>query len=526
VLRRAPRPALGALFAAAAAFLAFLPSLRSVWLNWDDWVMVTTNPYIRSFSWENLRWDFTASPTGAYQPVAFLSYTFDYALWGLDPRGYHLTNALLHALCAALVFLGARRLMARASPRAAGEPEGALDAAALFAALVFALHPLRVESVSWISERRDVLCGALWLGALLAYLRERESRAPAARPSLPVLLLFVLACLTKGIAVTLPAVLLVLDVWPLRRRFSEAVAEKIPMFIAGGALGALAISRQAGARAAWKWSDHGLAARLAQAAYALVFYARKTVWPTGLLPFYEMRPPIHPQEPRFLACALVTAAVAALLWRVRKTQPAWAAAGTIYAVVLMPVSGLLQAGSQLVADRYSYLAALPFAALAGAGLRAALRRPAARPYASAGAALIVAALAAGTVAQQSYWRDSAALWGRVLAFDPTSPTALLNMGADSANAGRTADAAGYFERALIAEPGCIEAEGDPVKLWTHPVCRRALNNLGAARGRLGDYVEARRLLRLAVKADPDDVSARSNLARAEAALAGRRVSAP
>ena len=524
MLRRAPRPALCALFAAAAAFLAFLPSLRSVWLNWDDWVMVTSNPYIRGFSWENLRWDFTASPTGAYQPLGFLSYTLDYALWGLDARGYHLTNALLHALCAALVFLGARRLLALASPRAAGEPEEALDAAALFAALVFALHPLRVESVAWISERRDVLCGALWLGALLAYLRERESRISKGG-LFPILSLFALACLTKGIAVTLPAVLLGLDVWPMRRRFSTALIEKIPMFIIGGALGALAIARQAGARAAWKWSDHGLAARLAQAAYALVFYARKTVWPAGLLPFYEMRPPIHPLEAKFLACALLVAAAAALLWRGRNKHPAWAAAGAIYAVVLMPVSGLLQAGAQLVADRYSYLAALPFAVLAGAGLRAALRRPAARPFASAGAALIIAALAVCSVFQQSYWRDSTALWDRVLAFDATSPTALLNRGSQAVNAGRVAEAADYFSRAMTADPECEPAQGDPVKLETRPVCRRALNNLGAARAELGDYVEARRLLRLAVTADPADDSARRNLARVEAVLA-RRVKAP
>ena len=503
-----------------AAVLTFLPSLSSVWLNWDDWVRVTQNPHIRGFGWEHLRWAFTASPTGAYQPLAFLSYAFDFLLWGLDARGYHLTNALLHALCAALVCLAARRLLALASPPAEGDPEEALDAAALFAALVFALHPLRVESVAWIAERRDALCGVLWLGALLAYLRAREPGA-APRSRLPVLGLFAAACLAKGIAVTLPLVLLLLDVWPLRRRLSEAALEKVPMLLLGAALGALAIARQSGARASWSWTDHDPMARLAQAAYALVFYARKTVWPSGLLPFYEMRPPLHPLEPRFLTSALLVAAAAALLWRGRNRHPSWAAAGAIYAVILLPVSGLLQAGAQLVADRYSYLAALPFAVLAGAGLRAALRRPWARPLASTGALLVVAALAAGAVVQQSYWRDSDALWGRVLAADPTSPTALLNLGTSLVNAGRVREAADLFARALAADPECQRAQGDRAKLETRPVCRRALNNLGAARAQLGDLVEARRLLRLAVSADPDDASARRNLARTESLLERR-----
>jgi tetratricopeptide (TPR) repeat protein len=515
------RPALCALLASAAAFLTFVPSLSSAWLNWDDWIMVARNVHIQGIGWENLRWAFTASPTGAYQPAAYLSYALDHALWGLDARGYHLTNSLLHAACAALFFFGARRLLALASSRAGSEPLWALDAAALFSALVFAVHPLRVESVSWIAERRDSLCGVLWLGALLAYLRAREpGRAKASL--LPTLGLFAAACLAKGTAATFPLVLLVVDAWPLRRRLSESFIEKIPMLVVGAALGALAIARQTGERAAWSWADHGPAARAAVSAYAFVFYARKSVWPSGLLPFYEMKPPIHPLEPRFMICELLVAAAAALLWFGRKKRPAWAAAGAAYVVVLLPVSGVLQAGAQLVADRYSYLAALPFALLSGAGLRAALRRPAARPFALAAAPALVAVLATLSVVQQSYWRDSGALWRRVLAFNSASPTAWLNLGTSLTDAGRTKEAADAFARALAADPECEPARGDPAKLRTRPVCRRALNDLGAARAQLGDLAEARRLLTLAVSADPANESARLNLARVEALGAGVR----
>jgi protein O-mannosyl-transferase len=525
---RARRSALLALSAAAAAFLTFIPSLSSAWLNWDDWILVSQNPHVRGFGWENVRWAFTSALGGAYQPLAYLSYALDFTAWGSDARGYHLTNALLHAVCAALLFLVARRVLALARPSAAGEPEGGLDAAALFAALVFAVHPLRVESVSWIAERRDPLCGTLWLGAALAYLRAREP-GRAKGSLLPAAGLFAAACLAKGIAVTLPLVLLVLDLWPLRRRFSEAAREKVPMLFLGGALGVLAIARQAGARASWSWTDHGAAARLAQAAFALVFYVRKTVLPAGLSPFYELRPPLDPYEARFLLSAAAVAVFAAAAWRVRRARPAAAAAGAAYLLILLPVSGLLQAGSQLVADRYSYLACVPWAILAGGVFRAALLRS--RRTASVLAAGAVLALAAACVAQQSSWRDSEALWRRVLALDADSPTGWINLGSALAGERRTPEAAAAFARALASDPGCpplverleraaARGEGADLRaaraaLETRPVCRKALANYGTACAELGEREAARRYLKLAEAADPEDGLARLNLERLE-----------
>jgi Tfp pilus assembly protein PilF len=238
-----------------------------------------------------------------------------------------------------------------------------------------------------------------------------------------------------------------------------------------------------------------------------------------------MRPPLNPLEPRFIGAAVLVLAAAAALWRGRAKRPAWAAAGAVYAAILLPVSGVLQAGEQLVADRYSYLAALPFALLAGAGLRAAVKRPASRAAALLGAALAVAALGAAAVVQQSYWKTSDALWRRALDVDPVSPTALVNYGTSLVDAGRFREAADAFALALASDPACLPAEGDPVKLETRPVCRRALNNLGAARAQLGELPEARRLLRLAARAEPYNEGTRRNLARVEAALA-RGVSAP
>ncbi|MEK7383351.1 MAG: hypothetical protein AAB262_08705, partial [Elusimicrobiota bacterium] len=395
---------------------------------------------------------------------------------------------------------------------------------------LFAVHPLRVESVSWVAERRDPLCGIFWLGAILSYLRARRPGGPS-RSLIQVHALFAAACLAKGVAVTLPLVLLVMDVWPLRRRLVDSVAEKIPMLVLGGALGILAVWQQSGARAAWAWSDHGLAVRLAQMAYALVFYVRKTLWPSGLSPFYELRPPLDPLEARFLFCAAVVASFVAASWRWRRQRPWLAAAGAAYAIILLPLSGIMQAGAQLVADRYSYLSCLVWALLFGAAFRAGLRR--ARLAALASAVAVILPLAATCVAQQSHWRDSQSLWLRTLALDPDSPTAWLNLGAEWARKGSTTQAVDAFRRALAADPACpplverlssLVERGDidaaellnvRAGLKTRPVCRRSLANLGAASAHLGERAAARRYLRLALAADPEDVVARRNLGRLE-----------
>lgn len=515
----------GALLSALAAFLVFLPSLLHGWLSWDDSILLTANPFYRGLGWAHIRWAFTAAPGGAYQPLGFLSYGLDYLLWGMDPRGYHLTSVLLHALNAALFFLAARAMLLAAGEERR-EPSWALDAAALFAALVFAVHPLRAESVSWIAERRDPLSGALWLGAVLAYLR-------APRRLWPVAALFTAACLAKATAVTLPLVLLILDAAVLRRPLKPALREKLPLFFVGAAVGLLGVHWQGASRAAWSWADHGLAARLAQACYALAFYVRKTVWPSGLSPFYALPVPLDWTRPAFLASIAAVPAAAAFLRR----RPLPAAGLAAYAVMLLPVSGLAQSGAQLVADRYSYLAAMPLALLAGAALRVGLARR--RAAALAAAAAVVLALAAACARQQSFWRDTESLWGRVLALDPGCATAHDSLGVLRASQGRLAEAEDHFRRALDADPGCaadqerlaalLEAGGAPSDeerrlrraVEIRPVCRKARANLGAVRAQRGDLRGAVDLLRVSVLIDPADLAARRNLERARAELSRR-----
>lgn len=463
-------------------------------------MVVFGNPAVTEPGLSGLAKAFTTAPGGAYQPLAFLSYRLDLALWGADPRAFHAGSVLLHALCAALAVLAARRLLGLAAP---AEPSRALDAAALAAALLWALHPLRVESVSWIAERRDPLCAAFWLSAVLAHIAGRRGLTAG---------LFLLACLSKATAVTLPVVLIAIDSALLRRPLRDAVRAQAPLFAAGLAVGLAAVAFQSGARASWSWSGHGPIARLAQACYALTFYPLKSLWPAGLSPFYELYPPLNVLEWRFISSFMVVVGLSILASKRRVRWPF-----AVYAVILLPVSGLLQSGAQLVADRYSYLSTLPLGLLAGAVL---LGVPYRRP-ALACAFLACAALAAAAVRQQSHWRDDESLWRRALAVDPVSPTAWLNLGGALAGAGRVPQAAAAFEHALEGDPACLPNAGDAAALETRPVCRRGLANLGTARAQLGDLEEARRLLRLAVDSDPADAAARGSLARVESMLVTR-----
>ncbi len=499
--RRIPRRALLALLAAAAAFLVFAPSLSSGWLNWDDWILVTQNPHIRGLGWDQLRWDFTAALGGAYQPLAYLSYALDFAAWGPQARGYHLTNALLHALCAALVFLAARRILALSGPCAAGEPEESLDAAALFAALVFAVHPLRVESVSWIAERRDALSGALWLGGVLAYLRARTPDDER-RSLSPVYCFFAAACFAKGIAVTLPLVLLVLDLVALAppvfrgrdRKDSDAhfgrpvsgVAARSRWAAAGRAAPPGKLDRSRPGRAAG-----------ADGLRVLVFEVRKTVWPASLSPFYELAGAARSVRSSFFS----SRRRARRLRRGRVALAARAARTGRRGRGVCGHAASRERNHSSPAPNSSRTATRTWPAFLGRFSRGELceRACAGRAAAaSAAAAAAVVALAAACVAQQSYWRDSEGLWRRVLALDSASPTGWVNLGAVLAGQRRTPEAADAFARALAADPACPplverlsvpvargETDGAEIRsvraaLETRPVCRKALANFGTA----------------------------------------------
>ena len=397
---------------------------------------------------------FTVLHGGHYQPLSWVSYAVDYQLWGLEPFGYHLTNLVLHAANAVVFWLVAMELLRAADAPPGGGSNGSVPLAAAVGALFFAIHPLRVESVAWASERRDVLSGLFFLLTILFYVRKRLVLAT---------LCFALSLLSKAWAITLPAVLLVLDAYPLRRlgagrAWWPVLREKIPFVLLAAGVATLALAAQH-VEAMRPLGQHGIAARVAQAAYGLCFYVWKTIAPVDLSPLYLLEMPLDPTEPRYgLSMALVVAAAVAL-FAVRRRAPWLVAAVACYVLIVSPVLGFVQSGQQKVADRYTYLACMPFAVLVGAGVRCAAVAwpPGARRVGAAVAAGVLLALGTLTAEQTRRWHDSGTLWTHALALDPVSYIALTNRGVVRQLAGDLDGAVEDYDAALAANPGHAEA---------------------------------------------------------------------
>lgn len=487
------------------ALVAFLPGLDGHFLNWDDDLNFLTNPSFRGLGWNNLRWMFTTTLTGHWIPLSWLTLGLNYTLGGMNPWGYHLGNMLLHAGNAVLLYVVARRLLARAGAAAGGV---ALSAGAGLTALLFAVHPLRVESVVWITERRDVQGAFFFLLAILAYLRAVESGrdgrlAPLWRGL--SIAAFAAALLSKASTMMLPAALLVLDVYPLRRLGSgwrRLSIEKLPYLALAAADLAVAWMAVLRETRVSDLAEHGVAGRLALVFYSVFFYPWKWIWPAGLSPMYEVPERVDPLAPQFLVASIAVLLVTAALLALRCRWPAGLAAWTYSALMILPVSGALHAGYQLAQDRWSYWSGMGFALVAGGGfarlldLRARGRVSAliARCVMAAAAALILI-LGAEAWEQSKVWRDTETLWRRAASVDPSCMVCQNNLGNLLLDQDRLAEAETAFRAAVTARP---ESAGPR-------------NNLGAVLVRLGRYDEAAAQFREAIRLAPDRIGGTLNL---------------
>jgi len=524
---RAPSASVLCVGIAALVFAAFSPAFSAGFLYWDDDKNFLENPAWRGLSFEHLRWMATTFRGGPYQPLSWLSLAIDQAVWGLRPAAFHVMNVALHAATAVAFFLLGRKLLALATP---AMPSGRLDLAATAAALFFAAHPLRVESVAWITERRDVLSGLLYVLGFLAYLHAADTPRDPRRRLLffASVSLFLLGLLAKASGMTLPLVLCALDRWLLRRRPREFLPEKLFFALPAAAFAVIAFLGQASVpRELRPLGEHGPFERVAQAAYAAVFYPAKTLLPVRLSPIYELPVPLDPLEPRFVAALGIAAAATALFFSVRRSLPgAWIAWASFLAIVA-PVSGIVAAGPQLVADRYSYLACMPLALLgAGALFTGAGRR------APAISVVLVVVLAAATWRQARYWRDTETLFSRAVEVDPGSPIAHSVLARGLSMRGRNEDAARHYRRSielapdrpvphnnlglLLFQEGRIDEAIEEFRatLRVQDDYARGRTNLGGALLRRGDVAEAEAVLREAVRREPGDVGARANLGHA------------
>ncbi len=499
---------------AAVTLIVYAPALRNGFVDFDDKMNFLDNPHFRGLGWKQLRWMLTTFLMGHWIPLTWMTLGLDYSVWGMNPFGYHLTNVLLHAANAAVFYFVARRLLGKAMARLEGVP---LQLGAGLAALFFALHPLRAESVAWVTERRDVVSGLFFLLTILTYLRACEADgAERGRWLAGSVGCYALALASKSIVMTLPFILILLDAYPLGRlsgRWRDWLApharpvwkEKVPyllLAVAGAAMALYAVRMGTTLNPPEKLP---LAFRGAGALWKLWLYARKTLFPLDLSPLYELPGALNPLAPQLVGSAIAVGILTGGFWLLRRRWPAGLAAWVGYVVMLMPVSGLAHAAGQPPADRYTYLACLGWALLMGAAVCALVRGLTGHSLPSllaflmlTAAAVWIVGLAAITWNQVQIWRDADTLWRYALEVDPDCARCRNNLGTTLGNRGLLPQAIEQFERALAIRPHFPDAH----------------RNLGLALLLAGEPAKAGAHLERALSEAPEDQDARAYLGEA------------
>jgi tetratricopeptide (TPR) repeat protein len=450
-----------ALLIAAATVVAFWRVFDCDFVNFDDDHYITMNRVIQGgFSWPFLKWAFTSTEFFNWHPLTWISLEIDYELYGLDhPGGYHATSLLLHIVNSVLL-LG---LMARMT--------GNLARGACVAAF-FALHPLHVESVAWISERKDVMSGLFWFAMMALY--ARYCRQPNWRRYLAALVTFALALMAKPMVVTLPFVLLLVDFWPIRRlpfgrqdgvrtdaprpSLTWLLVEKIPFLALSAASCVITYLAQASGGAIQAGEEYPLAARLANVPLNYMAYLRRTVWPANLAVIYPYPREAPPAWHVVTATALLVA-ITLLAIRFAKRWPYLFVGWFWFLGMLVPVIGLVQVGEQATADRYMYLPiiGLLLAGCWGIGdLAARWRWPRSTVIIVAG--FLLAACAAATWVQVGYWRDGLTLWSRACKIAPRSSVVLSHLAGAFDAAGQRDEAERYLRTCVLIDPKCRDAQ--------------------------------------------------------------------
>lgn len=509
------------LLIALPTVVAFLPALKNGFVSWDDYDNLLENPRYQGLDWMQLRWMFTTFHMSLYRPLTWVTLGLDHSLWGMNPFGYHLSSLIFHVANALLVYFVSLLLLRRAisSPSLPGEIP--LRIASGFAALLFALHPLRVEAVAWISARNDLVSALFILATLLCYLRAAAGEKRIWWLSLAVVI-YALSLLSKASGMTLPMILIALDIYPLKRlgpgkwfgsEGNKVWLEKVPFLLLGLGAAVIAVLAKQETGAMSSFAQYGLAHRLAQAVYGLAFYLWKTLLPVELSPLYELPIQFNPSDWHFILSGVVVLTITMVFLMARRRWPAALVSWACYVILLLPVLGVAQSGPQIVADRYSYLACLGWAMLAGAGMLHGWRlwvngRIGPRLFISAAGlgAVILIGLGFMTWQQTQIWHDSETLWRHALAIAERSnfksSVAHYNLGKTVGSRGNLEEAIEHYRQALLIDPGYAKAH----------------NNLGNALFVRGEFDEAIEHFRQALKIDPAHAKAHYNLG---AALASR-----
>lgn len=435
------------------------PVASHPFVNYDDDRYVTANPHVRQgLSGETIRWALTSTDQANWHPLTWMSHAFDCSLFRLNPAGHHFSSLVIHAANVALLFL----LLAWATGQIVPS---------VFAALLFALHPINVESVAWVAERKNVLCTFFFLLTLGAY--GRHVRKPSAQRYLVVAALFACGLASKPMVITLPFVLLLADYWPLRRirgstppttflvspqkTLAELALEKLPLALLSAASAAITLVAQHAGGAMRSTQQFSFAVRFANAIHAYAMYLWMAVWPARLAPMYP-----HPGNSltavQIALPTVVLVAITALVLCVRR----YLVAGWLWFLgTLVPVIGLVQVGDQAMADRYAYIPLIGIFVMVAFGMadlvrpregatQPALGKEVHRRYAIvAGAAglIVLALLTMATRVQLSYWETNESLWRHTLAVTDRNFIAEDNLGGALLLEGKTEEAFTHFRAA-------------------------------------------------------------------------------
>jgi protein O-mannosyl-transferase len=479
-----PRLRIVAWFLALVTLVIYLP-VRTAGFVYDDYAYVVNNPIVqKGLSWAGVRWAFTTGYSAAWHPLTWLSLMLDCQLFGMNPGAQHVVNVLFHSANAVLLLLLLFRLTGELWPSA-------------FVAALFAWHPLRVESVAWIVERKDVLTTFFALLSLLAYTSCAKGRSGGGKSNfrrdyLLALIFFALALLAKSMLVTLPFVFLLLDCWPLKRFsftnfslpvFLRLVREKWPFFALAVAscLVTLWAGRHGGGIRTFEQVSP--ARRLENIPVAYALYLWKTIWPANLAVFYPLPEQVPPTAVAGSLALLLGISVAA--WRLRKNRPYLLVGWLWFLGTLVPVIGLVQLGSQALADRYSYFPLIGVSIAVAFGTRDLanhFRLP--KSMIATAAVMVLAGCIFATENQLPYWQDNKSLFLHDLAVTPDNPVAHFWIGTACQEDRDYTNALAEFRKAEQLDPDFAS---------THFMIGGLLKDLGKPGNALAEYHEALRI---------------------------------
>lgn len=496
-------------------------------VNYDDYLYVTQNPHVQQgLTTRSIAWAFTTTHASNWHPLTWLSLMLDRQLFGSGPMGFHITNLVFH-LANTLLLLWALTRMT-----------GSLWKSTFVSAL-FAVHPLHVESVAWVVERKDVLSTFFWFLSILAYLHYTDR--PKFRRYLLVVLAFVLGLMAKPMLVTLPFVLPIIDYWPLQRfgakkgvPWSKLALEKIPLLLISLASGLVTIVAQS-KRAMGSFESYPLALRLSNAVLSYAVYIAKAVWPSKLACFYPYE--WHISTTQLALAAFFLAFVTALALRQRDRRPYLTAGWLWYLVTLLPAIGLIQVGAQSRADRYTYVPLVGIFVMIAWGVPSSMEKLL-RRYSKLSKQMVLSSISVAVVialagiarVQASYWKDGKSLFKHAL--DVAKPSSVAERGYAQALAeeGRVNEALKHYQASLRLDPhdartyngiGLLLADNGQLEdaivayrqaLRCDPGFADAHNNLGNALAKTGSFEEAIEHYKGALELDPSYAEAHGNLA--------------